>query len=135
MLNTIMTADSLFLTKAPILSIYLLLKPLSSKLLTLPSSDKKQFVNSLKIERKCTLSYYSCFSQLIAARLVPIFGSFFPTLSILTILLDKCQTKICFEDMNILIKAILKFCTINQFCRFVRFCTFNENVSVFCPHV
>ena len=34
-------------------------------------------------------------------------------LSILTILLDKCQTK-RFEDMNILIKAILKFCTTNQ---------------------
>ena len=31
----------------------------------------------------------------------------------LTILLDKCQTK-SFEDMNILIKAILKFCTTNQ---------------------
>ena len=40
-LNTMMAADSLFLPKAPILSICLLLKPLSSKLLTLPSSDKK----------------------------------------------------------------------------------------------
>ena len=29
------------------------------------------------------------------------------------VLLDKCQTK-SFEDMNILIKAILKFCTTNQ---------------------
>ena len=29
------------------------------------------------------------------------------------LLLDKCQTK-SFEDMNILIKAILKFCTTNQ---------------------
>ena len=37
----------------------------------------------------------------------------FSALSILTILLDKCQTK-SFEDMNILIKAILKFCTTNQ---------------------
>ena len=37
----------------------------------------------------------------------------FSALSILTILLDKCPTK-SFEDMNILIKAILKFCTTNQ---------------------
>ena len=40
-LNIMMTADFLFLPKAAHLSIYLLLKPLSSKLLTPPSADKK----------------------------------------------------------------------------------------------
>ena len=40
-LNTMMTVDSLFFPKAALLSIYLLLKPLSSKLLILPSADKK----------------------------------------------------------------------------------------------
>ena len=38
----------------------------------------------------------------------------FSALSILTILFDKCQTKSYFKDMNILVKAILKFCTTNQ---------------------
>ena len=48
----------------------------------------------------------------------------FPTFFILAILLDKCQTK-SFEDMNVLIKAILKFCTTNQLFRILsnsRFC-------------
>ena len=40
-LNTMMTADFVFLPKAAHLFIYLLLKPLSSKLLTPPSADKK----------------------------------------------------------------------------------------------
>ena len=40
-LNIIMTADFLFLPKAAHLFIYLLLRPLSSKLLTPPSADKK----------------------------------------------------------------------------------------------
>ena len=40
-LNIMMTVDSLFLPKAAHLSIYPLLKPLSSKLLTSPSADKK----------------------------------------------------------------------------------------------
>ena len=40
-LNIMMTADFLFLPKAAHLFIYLLLKPLSSKLLTPPSADKK----------------------------------------------------------------------------------------------
>ena len=41
-LNIMMTADFLFLPKAAHLFIYLLLKPLSSKLLTPPSADKKK---------------------------------------------------------------------------------------------
>ena len=45
---------------------------------------------------------------------------FFPTLSILTILLDKGQAKSCFEDMNILMKAILKFCITNQLFKFTQ---------------
>ena len=40
-LNIMMTADFLFLPKVAHLFIYLLLKPLSSKLLTPPSADKK----------------------------------------------------------------------------------------------
>ena len=40
-LNIMMTADFLFLPKTAYLFIYLLLKPLSSKLLTPPSADKK----------------------------------------------------------------------------------------------
>ena len=40
-LNIVMTVDTLFLPRTPLLSIYLLLKPLSSKLLILPSADKK----------------------------------------------------------------------------------------------
>ena len=44
----------------------------------------------------------------------------FPALSILMILLDKCQIKSYFEDMNILMKAIPKFCTINQHFKYSR---------------
>ena len=40
-LNIMMTVDSLFLLKAALLSIYLLLKPLLSKLLAPPSADTK----------------------------------------------------------------------------------------------
>ena len=40
-LNIMMTVDSLFLPKGALLSIYLLLKPLLSKLLTPPFADKK----------------------------------------------------------------------------------------------
>ena len=46
--NIMMTVDILFLFKAALFSIYLLLKPLSSKLVTPPSAEKK-FVYSLKI--------------------------------------------------------------------------------------
>ena len=50
MLNIMMTVDFLFLPKAALLSIYLLLNPLLSKLLTPPYADKKKnFVYSLKI--------------------------------------------------------------------------------------
>ena len=49
MLNIMMTVDFLFLLKAALRFIYLLMKPLSSKLLTPPSTDKKKFVYSLKI--------------------------------------------------------------------------------------
>ena len=40
-------------------------------------------------------------------------GTSFHALSILTILLDRFQTK-SFEDMNVLIKKILKLCTTKQ---------------------
>ena len=59
-----------------------------------------------------TLSHWSFSSQSRLGFFLEI-AAHFPALSILTILLDKCQTK-SFEDANILIKAILKFCTTNQ---------------------
>ena len=63
-LNIMMTVDSLFLSKAAFLSIFLVLKPLLSKLLTPPSADKK---NSCKVQLKncalMTLSHWSFFSQ------------------------------------------------------------------------
>ena len=60
-----------------------------------------------------TLSHWSFSSQIRLGFSLQIAAPF-PSLSILTILLDKCQSKTCFEDMNNLIKAILKFCTTNQ---------------------
>ena len=57
-----------------------------------------------------TLSHRSFSSQSRLGFLLQI-AAHFPALSILTILLDKCQTK-SFEDMNILIKAMfLKYKT------------------------
>ena len=49
--NSMITVDSPFLPKATLLSIYPLLKPVASKLLTLPSADKKNWCTlfSLKI--------------------------------------------------------------------------------------
>ena len=51
-LNITMKIDSLFLPRAALLFIYLLLKPLSAKLLTPPFADKKNLCTlySLKIE-------------------------------------------------------------------------------------
>ena len=40
------------------------------------------------------------------------------SLSILTIFLDKCQTK-SFEDMSVLMKTILKFCITNQLFKYL----------------
>ena len=74
---------------------------LFSKLLTLPSADKK---NSFSIKRLYT---YDALSSIlfwpITAWLFPIVAPF-PELSILTIPLDKCQMK-SFENINILIKV------------------------------
>ena len=62
--NIMMTADFLFLPKAAHLSIYLLSKPLLSKLLTPPSADKK---NSCTVQLEdcalMTLSHWSFSSQ------------------------------------------------------------------------
>ena len=100
-LNVIMTVNPLFLPKAALLSIYLLLKPLSSKLPPLPSADEKNL---------CTNDALSLiFFQPITARLFPTNNRSFSCASILTIFLDNCQTTSCFEDMNILIKAIVSF--------------------------
>ena len=63
-LNIMMTADFLFLPKAAHLFIYLLLKPLSSKLLTPPSADKKIRVQLKHCTlMRMTLSYWSFSSQ------------------------------------------------------------------------
>ena len=51
-----------------------------------------------------TLSHWSFSSQSRLGFFLQI-AAHFPTLSILTILLDKCQTK-SFEDMNFLIKSM-----------------------------
>ena len=75
--------------------------------------------------RKYLQSSIAFLKAAISQRVVPTLWShvrtilYFSTLSILTILLDKCQTK-SFEDMNILIKAILKFCTTNQLFKYFR---------------
>ena len=59
------------------------------------------------------LSRWSFFSQSLLG-FFQLIATPFPMLSIVTILLDKCQTKSCFEDMNNLIKAFPKLCTSNQ---------------------
>ena len=70
MFNIMMTVDSLFLPKAALLSIHLLLKPFSSKFLISPSTDKK---NSCAASRSCTNDALSLvFFQPITARLFPI---------------------------------------------------------------
>ena len=91
-LSIMMTVDSLFWPKAALLSIYLLSMLLSSKLLTPPSADKKEFLHSLKDSALMTLCHWS-FS--IQSRFVffPIIDASFPALSNLAILLDKCRTK------------------------------------------
>ena len=61
-LNIMMTADFLFLPKAAHLSIYLLWKLLSSKLLTPPSADKRIRIQ-LKDCTLMTLSHWSFSSQ------------------------------------------------------------------------
>ena len=69
-LNIMMTADFIFLPKAAHLFIYLLLKPLSSKLLTPPSDYKK---NSYTAYRLYTNDAFSLvLFQPITARLFPI---------------------------------------------------------------
>ena len=69
-LNIIMTADFLSLPKAAHLFIYLLLKPLSSKLLTPPSADKK---NSYTASRLYTNDAFSLvLFQPITAWLFPV---------------------------------------------------------------
>ena len=74
-LNIMMTADFLFLPKAAHLFIYLLLKPVSSKLLTPPSADKK---NSFAARRLYTNDAFSLvLFQPITARLFPINSRFF----------------------------------------------------------
>ena len=61
-LKIMMTADFLFLPKAAYLFIYLLLKPLSSKLQTPPSADKRIRIQ-LKDCTLMTLSHWSFSSQ------------------------------------------------------------------------
>ena len=69
-LNIMMTADFLFLPKAAHLFIYLLLKPLSSKLLTPPSADEK---NLCTAERLYTNdAFLLVLFQPVTARLFPI---------------------------------------------------------------
>ena len=63
---------------------------------------QKEFVYSLKIVIM-TLSCWSFFSQSRLDFFLKIAAPF-PALSILTILIDYCHTKSCFEAMNILIK-------------------------------
>ena len=63
--------------------------------------------------KDCTLMALSHWSFSSQSQLSFFLYAHFPALSVLTILLDKCQMK-NFEDVNILIKAILKFCITNQ---------------------
>ena len=81
---------------------YLLLKPLLSRLFNPTLCRQKEFVYSLKIVIM-TLSCWSFFSQSRLDFFLKIAAPF-PALSILTILIDYCHTKSCFEAMNILIK-------------------------------
>ena len=69
-LNIIMTADFLFLPKAAHLFIYLPLKPLSSKLLTPSSGDKKNSCTALRLYTNDAFSLV--LFQPITARLFPI---------------------------------------------------------------
>ena len=64
---------------------------------------QKEFVLNLKVAHKCR-SFINPF-PVNHARLFPIAASF-PALSILTISVDKCQSKSS-ENVNILIKVIL----------------------------
>ena len=98
---------------AALLSIYLLLKSLSSKLLTPPSADKNNSCTQLKDCSPMTLSHWS-FSSKSGLGFFFYIAAPFPALFILTILLDKFQKKSCFEDINILNKAI-KFFNRNKF--------------------
>ena len=69
---------------------------------------QKEFVQSLKVVQfyaLMTLSHWSFSSQSRFGFFLQIAPPFL-TLFILTSVLDKCQTKGCFEDMNILIKAM-----------------------------
>ena len=100
----------LFLPKAALLSMYLLLKPLLSTLLILASSIKKNCA-LFKVCALMMLSYWLFYSQSLLGFFLCIAAPF-PALSILTIFFDKCQTK-SFEDMNISIQAILK-CKISR---------------------
>ena len=55
------------------------------------------------------------FFQSITARLYPVNRRSFSCAFHFDDSSDKCQTKSCFEDKNILIEAIFKICTTNQF--------------------
>ena len=70
-LNIVMTVDSLFLPNAALLFIYLLLKPLLSKLLTSPSANKKN-LSTVKHCALMTPSLWSFSSQSRLDRLLPI---------------------------------------------------------------
>ena len=86
-----MTVDSLFLPKVALLSIYLLLKPLSSKVRTPPSANKKNIRVQLKDSALMPLSHWSFSSQSRLGFFLQIAASFH-ALFILTILIDERQT-------------------------------------------
>ena len=69
-LNIMMTADFLFSPKAAHLFIYVLLKPLSSKLLTAPSAGKKNSYTAKRLHNNDAFSLV--LFQPTAARLFPI---------------------------------------------------------------
>ena len=111
LLNIMMTVNSLFLPKAALFHLSAL-QATFIKTSNPALCRQKEFVYRLKMYINDALSLI--FFQPIMARLIfPINNHSFSALSILTILLSKCLMK-RFEDMNILIKAILKFCTTNQ---------------------
>ena len=76
---------------------------------------QKEFVY-LVLLKDCTpmmLNFIGLFP--IMAWLFPInIVVLFLVISIFDVLLDECQTKSFFEEMNILVEAILQFCTTNQ---------------------
>ena len=81
-------------------------------IITKPSAGKK---SSCTAERWCTNGALSLvFFQPIMAELFPINSCFFSSALQSDNSFNKSQTKSCFEDINILIKAFLKFCTTNQ---------------------